>query len=53
MRVISAAMRGRSKGDWSTSEHVQRLEIQRVGGVSNSITSVQKDYLAVLVYETD
>lgn len=38
---ISCAIRGRSDGDWHSSEHTQRLEIG--GGISNSITSVSKD----------
>ena len=37
----SCAIRGRSDGDWQTSDHEQRLEIG--GGISHSITSVAKD----------
>lgn len=38
--------------DWGyPTSKLRRGRVQ--GGVSNSITSVQKDYLAVLVYETD
>lgn len=42
-------MRGRSDGGWNVSSHYQKLEIG--GGISNSITSVQKDYLVIEVYE--
>lgn len=37
----SVAIRGRSDGDWRTSNHQQRLEIG--GGISHSITTVSKD----------
>lgn len=44
--VKACAFRGRSDGDWHNSEHRQRLEI-RGGGTSNSITSLQKDYMVI------
>ena len=46
-----AAQRGRSEGDWHTNKHRQKLEIQ--GGVSNSITSVQKDNYVIEIYGMD
>lgn len=49
MEILSCAMRGRSDGGWHESSHYQKLEIG--GGISNSITSVQKDYLVVEIYE--
>lgn len=49
--AVTCAMRGRSKRGWHHSEHRQMLEIG--GGISNSITSVQKDYMICLIYETD
>ena len=49
MEILSCAMRGRSDGGWHESSHYQKLEIG--GGISNSITSVQKDYLVIEVYE--
>ena len=39
---------GRSKGDWYTSSHTQTLEIGST--VSNSVTSVLKDYLVIEIY---
>lgn len=47
--IRSCAFRGRSKGDWHTSEHRQNLEIG--GGISNSITSVLKDFLVIEIYD--
>lgn len=44
MNVNSCAMRGRSDGAWHASAHQQRLEVRR-DVVSNSITSLQKDYM--------
>lgn len=35
------AMRGRSNGDWHTSQHYQKIEVG--GDTANSITSVAKD----------
>lgn len=49
MKILSCAMRGRSKGDWSISEHRQMLEIGT--DISNSITSVAKDSLVIEIYE--
>lgn len=46
---LSCAMRGRSDGDWHSSAHQQRLEIG--GGISNSITSVLKDFMICEIYE--
>ena len=42
----SAAMRGRSKGDWHNSTHYQSLEI-RSKEYSNAITHATKDSLIV------
>lgn len=52
MKAISCAIRGRSDGDWHSNEHSQRLEI-RSERYANSITSVQKDSLVLLIDETD
>ena len=49
MTIKSCAMRGRSDGDWHTSEHRQTLEIG--GGISNSITSVAKDCYVIEIYD--
>jgi len=49
MKIISCAMRGRSGGDWYSSEHKQMLELGT--DISNSITSVQKDSLVCEIYE--
>ena len=49
MRSISCAIRGRSKGEWHSSEHRQMLEMG--GEISNTISSVQKDYLVAIIYE--
>lgn len=38
-------MRGRSSGKWNSSAHQQKLEIG--GGISNSITSVLKDFYVI------
>lgn len=52
MREIKvAASRGRSDGDWYSSEHHQALEI-RLGEYSNSLTSVAKDNY-ILEYESN
>lgn len=42
-------MRGRSKGNWRASEHLQMLEIGT--DISNSITSVAKDSYVIEIYE--
>ena len=46
---LSCAMRGRSDGEWHSSPHQQRLEIGV--DISNSITSVLKDFLVCEIYE--
>ena len=51
MRAVSCAVRGRSKGEWYSSEHRQMLEIGTY--ISNAISSVQKDYLVAIYDETD
>ena len=48
-KIKSCAMRGRSKGNWSESEHQQMLEIGTE--ISNSITSVAKDSYVIEIYE--
>lgn len=50
--VIGCASRGRSNGEWHSSEHRQMLEMNS-DKFSNAISSVQKDYMVALVYETD
>lgn len=49
---MGCASRGRSKGAWYETEHIQMLEFNG-GGWSNAISSVQKDYMVALIYETD
>lgn len=49
MRAISIAMRARSKGEWHSNEHYQNFELG--GEFANSITSVQKDSMVLLIYE--
>lgn len=49
MKVLSCAIRGRSKGDWHTTAHTQTLELGC--NVSNSITSVAKDSYVIEIYE--
>lgn len=49
MKTLSCALRGRSDGSWHESVHYQKLEIGVE--VSNSITSVQKDFLIIEIYE--
>lgn len=54
MRLISAiscASRGRSKGEWHNSEHRQMLEMNS-DRFSNAISTVQKDFMVALFYET-
>jgi DNA (cytosine-5)-methyltransferase 1 len=40
----SCASRGRSDGDWYTSEHRQKLELGSEI-ISNAVTGIQKDYM--------
>lgn len=40
----SCASRGRSDGDWHTSEHRQKLELGSEI-ISNAVTGIQKDYM--------
>lgn len=49
--VVGCASCGRSKGDWHSSEHRQMLELNS-DRFSNAISSVQKDFMLALVYET-
>lgn len=49
--IVSCAIRGRSDGEWYTTEHRQKLEIG--SGVAYSITSVSKDSLILIVNEKD
>ena len=54
MKLISAigcASRGRAKGEWHNSEHRQMLEMNS-DRFSNAISTVQKDFLVALIYET-
>ena len=45
--VAIAAIRGRSNGEWKDDEHFQVAEL-RHDGITNAITTVQKDNLAVI-----
>lgn len=49
MKILTCAIRGRSAGDWYTSEHQQCLEIG--GDISNAVTSVSKDSLIIYIDE--
>lgn len=51
MEILSCAIRGRSDGNWHKSNHRQKLEIGT--DVANSITSVQKDCLVLILYEEE
>lgn len=51
MRAISCAIRGRSSGEWHSSEYRQMLEMGTE--ISNALTSVQKDYLVAIIDEAD
>lgn len=48
-KILTCAIRGRSDGDWRSSEHEQRLEIGT--DIANSITSVSKDSMILVTYE--
>ena len=50
-KILTCAIRGRSDGDWHTSEHRQRLEIG--DNIANSITSVNKDSLIILIEDEE
>ena len=55
MKLISAigcASRGRSKGEWNNSEHRQMLEMNS-DRFSNSISTVQKDFMVALLYDNE
>lgn len=43
------AIRGRSEGNWYTSEHTQKIEFR--GLQSSSLTSVAKDNMIIYMYE--
>ena len=49
INALTCAMRGRSEGEWHSSDHHQHLEIS--GDVSNCISGVQKDYMVVEIYD--
>ena len=49
-RYRTCAFRGRAEGEWHSSEHSQHLEIG--GEISNAVSTVQKDYMVVIVYES-
>lgn len=51
IKAIGCAIRGRSKGKWHNSEHIQMLEMNS-DRFSNAISTVQKDFLVALFYET-
>ena len=46
---LTCASRGRSDGEWYTSEHRQRLEIGTT--ISNAISTIAKDFMTLIVYE--
>ena len=51
-KVINAqimAMRGRCKGNWQLSKHLQKFELGE--DITNAITSVAKDNYVVEYYE--
>lgn len=48
MKARTCALRGRSDGEWHSSEHYQRLEIG--GNVSNAVSTVLKDCLVLIRY---
>jgi hypothetical protein len=48
---IGCASRGRSNGGWYESEHKQMLEMNS-DRFSNAVSTVQKDYMVALIYET-
>lgn len=50
--AISCASRGRSKGEWYSSEHRQMIEFGSRKW-SNAISTVLKDFMVAIVYETD
>ena len=50
MRSEIIAVRGRSIGDWYNSPHEQRIEL--IGQKTSSLTSVAKDNMLLIVYET-
>jgi len=52
IKAIGCASRGRSEGEWHSSEHHQLLELNSYL-YSNAISGVQKDYMVALVYEND
>ncbi len=52
IKAIGCAFRGRSNGDWNTSEHKQQLELNSER-YANSVTSVSKDSMLCLIYESD
>lgn len=49
MRVNTAAVRGRSEGEWHNSSHRQSLELR--GQKSSSLTSVAKDNTLIILYD--
>lgn len=51
MKILTCAIRGRSDGDRHTSEHRRRLEIG--DNIANSITSVNKDSLIILIEDEE
>lgn len=51
INAIGCASRGRSNGSWYESEHKQMLEMNS-DRFSNAVSTVQKDYMVALIYET-
>ena len=50
--VIGCAQRGRSNGDWHSSEHRQMIEFNSRRW-SNAISTVQKDFMIAILYDKD
>lgn len=49
---IGCASRGRSRGDWYSSEHRQMIEFNSRRW-SNAISTVLKDFMVSVIDETD
>ena len=49
LRIRTCASRGRSDGEWYSSQHLQRLEIG--ANISNAISTIAKDFMMLIVYD--
>ena len=45
----SCAVRTRSEGEWRETRHYRNVEVR--DRICNSITSLEKDYMVLMVYE--